>query len=118
MSNNTIINLAIGNPVSNNRNRLGLHGCELLCKLITGNPYLQMLGLAGCGISTKMIGILNEGFKANSELKHLCLASNDFMALKNESVHIVQTVDWLEVQGNHIGDFGMVLIAEQLRPGG
>ena len=58
-----------------------------------------------------MLEILNESFKINRTLVHLDLSSNELVSIKEKLV-VPPKLEWLEVQGNRIGNQGITLIAQ------
>jgi len=56
-----------------------------------------------------MLKILNESFSKNKVLLHLNLSENELIFLK-EKIVIPPKLEWLELNGNRIGNLGVSLI--------
>ena len=85
-NNNTLVNLNLGNPHSNQRNRIGVQGARALADLLKTNKFLSVLSLQACGITEEMLGILNQAFRVNKTLLHLDLSHNDLNDITGTSL--------------------------------
>ncbi|CAD8086181.1 unnamed protein product [Paramecium sonneborni] len=107
--NQTLYHLNIGNPFSNERNRLGL-SLNQLSEAIKKNRILAILDISGCGIYD--LRKLNSAFAENRNLLHINVSDNEL----KDTLILPPYLERLEAQNNMFGQ-QVVQITEQLRQG-
>ncbi|CAK80923.1 unnamed protein product (macronuclear) [Paramecium tetraurelia] len=107
--NQTLYNLNIGNPFSNERNRLGL-ALNQLAEALKKNRILAILDISGCGIYD--LRKLNSAFAENRNLLHINVSDNEL----KDALILPPYLERLEAQNNMFGQ-QVVQICEQLRQG-
>ncbi|KAM3127077.1 Leucine-rich repeat-containing protein 74A [Paramecium bursaria] len=103
----TLYSLNVGNPQSNNRNRLG-KSIKDLGVLLGQNKILAMLDISACGIYD--VYHLNQGLIQNQTLIYLNIADNEI----KEQINLVKTLEELNVRDNPINQ-NITSYTEQLR---
>ncbi|CAK56786.1 unnamed protein product (macronuclear) [Paramecium tetraurelia] len=107
--NQTLYHLNIGNPFSNERNRLGL-ALNQLAEALKKNRILAILDISGCGIYD--LRKLNSAFAENRNLLHINVSDNEL----KDTLTLPSYLERLEAQNNMFGQ-QVVQICEQLRQG-
>ncbi|CAD8177391.1 unnamed protein product [Paramecium pentaurelia] len=107
--NQTLYHLNIGNPFSNERNRLGL-ALNQLAEALKKNRILSILDISGCGIYD--LRKLNSAFAENRNLLHINVSDNEL----KDILILPSYLERLEAQNNMFGQ-QVVQICEQLRQG-
>lgn len=62
----------------------------------------------------KMLDAVNVGLKYNLYLKYLNISFNELQGIK-EYVKIPVSLEWLDIEGNRIGDYGIISMILQMK---